>query len=101
MTPRTSKTIKVAATAVLALSVALLILLPAHDHDWMRQMDPTIGPGDIQGSSQNARVVAGLAGVAGSVAAMLIGFAARGRAGRVLALSAGVLVVAVWWTKFG
>lgn len=101
MTPRTSKAISVAATTILALSVALLILLPAHDHDWMRQMDPTIGPGDIQDSSRNARVVAGLAGVAGAIAAMLIGFAARGRAGRVLASGAGVLVAVVWWAKFG
>lgn len=96
-----SNIIRVAAITVLALSVVLLLLLPAHDHDWMRQMDPTIGPGNIQDSSRNARVVTGLAGVAGTVAAMLIGFAARGRTARRLALGAGVLVAAIWWAKFG
>lgn len=91
---------RIAALTTVAVSVLLLLLIPAHPHDWMQQMDPTIGPGDIENGSGNGRVAAGLIATVGLLAAVLAGGTARGRSARWLAVGAGVLVVAIWATKF-
>lgn len=93
--------VRLAAALVLVVTVVLLILLPAHDHDWMQQMDSSIGPGDIEDSSRNTPVTAALIAVAGASAAVLIGWTARNRYGRGLAVFAALFVATMWWIKFG
>ena len=100
MRPALLAAVRIAALVAVAVVLLLLLSLPAHQHDWMQQMDPTIGPGAIEDAAGNSRVAAGVVATVGVLAALLAGVTARGRFARWLAVGAAVLVTATWAVKF-
>lgn len=94
------KALQAALVTIVVATVILLLLLSVDRYDWMRQMDPSIRPGDIQDVSQNGRLFAGVTAAVGGSAALLIGIVARKTRGRLLAIGAATVVATIWLVRF-